>query len=81
MTTTEQLADLRRLLADVTGRAEVLDLDVGTDLFGAGILDSFGIIAVIGALEDEWEVLVPDEDLVPDNFWTLTALDSLVRRL
>lgn len=79
MTSTAHPA-LRELLAAVTG-ADVAGVDDARDLFGAGVLDSFGIIAVIAALEDELGVLVPDEELVPDNFWTLDAIAALVDRL
>lgn len=72
---------LRELLVRVTGSVEVTDLDGGRDLFGAGVLDSFGIIAVIGALEDDLGIVVPDDELVPDNFWSLDALAALVVRL
>ena len=41
----------------------------------SGIIDSTGILEVVGFLEDEFEFEVTDEELVPDNF---DSIDKLI---
>ena len=50
------------------------------DLFQTGILDSFGVINFISALEQEFKVSIPDEDLIPQNLWSITATANTVQK-
>lgn len=50
-------------------------LDDGESFLDSGIIDSTGILEVVGFLEDEFEFEVMDEELVPDNF---DSVDKLV---
>lgn len=47
-------------------------------LLEKGILDSLGILDVVSFLENEFSLLIADEDLAPDNFQTLSALSAFV---
>ncbi len=49
-------------------------------LFDAGILDSFGLPDLVGALEKEFSVRIPDSDLLPANFASIQAIDSYLAR-
>ena len=51
-----------------------------TDLFEAGVLDSFGMIEYIAAIEREFGIQVAQEDLIPQNLWTINAAAALVQR-
>jgi acyl carrier protein len=42
------------------------------------VIDSLGMIDLIGHLESEFGISVGDEDLVPDNFATVSALAAFV---
>jgi acyl carrier protein len=45
-----------------------------------GVLDSMGIFQLVTFLEDQLGVEIDDEDLVPDNFESIAAIDRLVGR-
>jgi acyl carrier protein len=45
-------------------------------LFDAGVLDSFGLLEFLTALENELDVKIPDEDLIPSNFDTIAKIRS-----
>jgi acyl carrier protein len=45
-----------------------------------GLIDSLGILDLVHFLEGEFPVHISDEELVPDNFESLTAVCSFVRR-
>ena len=49
-----------------------------TDLFKSGVLDSFALIDFVTVLEEECGVKVPDADVNPANFQTMTAIERYV---
>ena len=48
------------------------------DLLEEGILDSVGVLDVVGFIEREFAVAAADEDLVPDNFRSLASLAAFI---
>lgn len=59
------------------------DVDFGTEeaLIDGGILDSFDIVTLVAEIDAEFDVQIPAEELVPDNFNSAKALYALVERL
>jgi acyl carrier protein len=61
------------------------DLDtLGRDdsLLEAGVIDSTGVLELIGFVEATYGIAVPDEDLLPENFDSIAnVLGYLERRL
>jgi acyl carrier protein len=53
-------------------------VDRDTALLEKGILDSLGILDVVSFLESEFSILISDDDLVPENFQTLSTLSAFV---
>lgn len=46
-----------------------------TGLLGKGIgLDSIEVIQLVAALEEEFDLTIEDDDLLPEHFYTLGAL-------
>lgn len=64
-----------RFLVEFGG--EVTD---GSDLFKAGVMDSFGYIQLMAFLEDEFSIDVTDEEILTDVFVSLDAIDAFVAR-
>jgi acyl carrier protein len=54
------------------GRPE--DLVDSFPLIDNDVIDSMGIYQIVSFLEDEYGIVVADEDLVPENFETLEAI-------
>ena len=73
--TLEQIIDLLKEIE------EDVDYETCTDLVDARVLDSFDILQVISALEEELDVSVPAKDVVPENFNSAAAILALVQRL
>ena len=44
------------------------------------VLDSLGIFELVGFIEDEFDIDVQDDDLVPENFENVEAISQLVER-
>ena len=69
------------LLADISNSERLAAVNDTDDLFDAGILDSFGVLQVIDKIEDKFEISIPNDELVPQNLWSVTAMIELIKRL
>jgi len=49
-------------------------------LIESGIIDSLGIMKLIGFLEDKISISISDEELTPENFSSIAAIVSLVEK-
>ncbi len=49
------------------------------DLLSEGILDSLGILQLVSFIEETFDVEVDDEDVVLENFMTITALNDFIQ--
>ena len=61
-------------LAQPRGMASISDHDY---LIENGILDSLGIIRVVAFLEETFRCRISDDDIVPENFKTITTIEKL----
>ena len=46
-----------------------------------GILDSFDILQIISALNDEFDISIPASEIIPENFNSAESLWDMVQRL
>jgi acyl carrier protein len=69
---------LRRFIRD----AFFVD-DFGDDdsFLATGIIDSLGVMQIVAFVEAEFSVRVPETDLVPDHFDSLSKLTAYVERV
>jgi acyl carrier protein len=54
------------------------DFDRSENFIADGLLDSFDMIVLIGELEEQFEISVDGTQIVPENFVSLEAIESLV---
>ncbi len=52
-----------------------------TDLATGRVLESFDILQLISELNDEFDIVIPLEMVIPENFDSLEGIVSLVERL
>ena len=71
----EQLLDI---LAEL--HPEV-DFETEEHLIDNKILDSFDLVTIVDEIDSEFDVTIPAEELVPENFNSAKALYALVERL
>ncbi|MDH3469667.1 MAG: acyl carrier protein [Gammaproteobacteria bacterium] len=48
-------------------------------LLDSGIVDSLGVLDLVGFIEEQFGIEAQDEDLVPDNFDSIDALTRFVK--
>ncbi|MAT44676.1 MAG: acyl carrier protein [Anaerolineaceae bacterium] len=49
------------------------------DLLSEGILDSLGILQLVSFLEETFDIEVDDEDVVLENFMTISAINDFIQ--
>lgn len=58
-----------------------VDFENEKQLITDGILDSFDIVSLVGALNDEFDIDIQVGNLVPDNFNSIEGMIALVEKL
>lgn len=72
---------MEKLLELLKGVRPDVDFENETALIDDGILDSFDVVSIISALDDEYDVQVRITELDPDNFNSAQAIWDLVQSL
>lgn len=60
---------------------EDVDYESETALVDDRVLDSFDILSLISALNDEFDISIPAKDILPKNFNSAKDILALVTRL
>jgi acyl carrier protein len=73
---------LARVEKIVYGLRQDDTVEVGprTDLFDSGILDSLRILEFITELEQQFRIQLANEDLIPQNLWSIETTSETVRK-
>jgi D-alanine--poly(phosphoribitol) ligase subunit 2 len=58
-----------------------VDFENSENLVDARILDSLDIISLIAEIDSEFDVSIPAEEIIPDNFNSAKAIYALISRL
>ena len=66
------------IVSELLSRQTSHPLTDDDQLIDAGIIDSFGIMALIGFLEETFAIRVTSEELLPENFETVGRISTLV---
>lgn len=57
---------------------EALNLTEESDLLSTGLLDSLSIMRLINYVEEEFDVKIPAEEMVIENFMTVGAIKEYI---
>ena len=63
----------------LTGKGEI-ELSSEDDLLGSGLLDSMGVMRLVGFVEETFNIKIPPEDIVIENFMDVRAITNYVKR-
>lgn len=78
---TERKRNMEKLIAILKDLHADVDFDTACDLIGEGILDSLDIVTLITEINAEFDVSIPAEEIVPENFSSAEAIYNLICRL
>jgi acyl carrier protein len=57
------------------------DLKEDTSFIEEGIIDSTGVLELIEFLEEEFDIQIDDEDMIPENLDSLNSLEKYIGKL
>jgi acyl carrier protein len=60
--------------------ARVYTVDESDNLLEKGIVDSFGLLEVLGHIESTFKMRVADEDITEDNFRSISSISGYIAR-
>ena len=58
-----------------------VDFTTEDDLIGNGVLDSLDIVTLITEINAEFDISIPAEEIMPENFNSAEAIYALISRL
>lgn len=74
-------ADIEQfILSELTQGRGITEIDPQENLLSKGIVDSHGVMELVGFLEDRYGITVGDEDLSPENFESVASIEAYVQR-
>jgi acyl carrier protein len=72
---------MEQLLEILRGMHPDVDFETNDDLIGEGVLDSLDIVTLITEINTTFDVSIPAEEVVPENFNSAASLWALIERL
>ena len=72
---------MKELLEILSGLHPEIDFNICRTLIDDGILDSFDIVTLVADINDIFDVVIPVEEIIPQNFNSAAALYELIERL
>ena len=58
-----------------------VDFETNEALVDEGVLDSLDIVTIISEIGAELDITIPPEEIIPENFNSVSALTALLERL
>ena len=58
-----------------------VDFETHTTLIDDKVIDSFDVITLVAEINDQMDIAIPAEELVPENFNSYAALKALITRI
>ncbi len=65
---------IKKIESDISGNDKCKELNNDTDLIDTGIIDSLTMIELVTILEDDYDVVIDVDDLIPDNFRNVVSI-------
>lgn len=74
-----QLSSVKSFIIDNFLFGDDSKLTNETLMFEKGIIDSTGVLELVAFIEENFDVTVTDDELVQDNFSSLTAIEKFLQ--
>jgi acyl carrier protein len=59
---------------------EEVHLELDTDFFDQGIIDSTGVIELVSFIEEKFNISVDDDELIPENLSSLKKINLFLQK-
>ena len=71
-------AEIRNYLMTHRASKEVGSISDDGSLLEAGVIDSLAMVDLISHLQKTYDITIPEDDMTPENFDSITAIASYV---
>ena len=68
------------IVTELTQGTGIASIGPDDDLLAQEIIDSHGLMELVGVIESRYGIAVADDDLLPENFQSLTSIEAFVAR-
>ena len=75
------VVDIQKAVREFIGKELGREVDRVTDaesLLEAGILDSLGVLSLVGFIEQHYGITVTEDEMMPENFDSIEAIAAFV---
>lgn len=72
---------MEKLIEILTDLHPDVDFETEDGLVDNGILDSLDIVTLITEINDKFDVSIPAEEIIPENFNSAAAIMALIEKL
>jgi acyl carrier protein len=69
-----------RIIEILTEIRSEFDFNGKVNFFENGMLDSFDIVTLVTAIDEEYKISIDGRDIIPDNFSTVDAIINLLAK-
>ena len=75
-----QAAIIKYIQENLLSKKGEIELSPEDDLLGSGLLDSMGVMRLVGFVEETFNIKIPAEDIVIDNFMDVKSITNYIER-
>jgi acyl carrier protein len=75
-----QAAIIKYIQENLLSKNGEIELSPEDDLLGSGLLDSMGVMRLVGFVEETFNIKIPAEDIVIENFMDVKSITNYVER-
>ena len=72
---------MEKLMEILKGIRPDVDFENANDLIYGEVLDSFDVISIVSEINESFGVEINVDDLVPENFNSVSAMYALIRKM
>jgi acyl carrier protein len=73
------VAELQQFIVSELTQGRGIDtVAADEDLLASGVIDSHGVVELVGFIERHYGVTIDDDDLTPENFESLTTIEAFI---
>lgn len=73
-------SDLEQFILGITQGIGIESVAPGDDLLADGVIDSHGLMELVGFIEQRYGIKVADADLLPENFQSIERIEAFIAR-
>jgi acyl carrier protein len=75
-----QAAIIKYIQENLLSKKGEIELSPEDDLLGSGLLDSMGVMRLVGFVEETFNIKIPAEDIVIENFMDVKSITNYIER-